>query len=74
VVEYDMAHVILTREGLAGMDGRMVPAVLADVKRHLCPEYSEAEHKLINMVHPMFCEEDREHGQVEFAQQMETAP
>lgn len=69
-----MAHVILTREGLAGMDGRQIPAVLADVKRHLCPELSEAEHTLINMVHPMHAEHDPANDQVEFFQQMETSP
>lgn len=73
-IEYEMLHIIMTRDGMAGIDGRRLDAIKADIKRYLRPDLSEAEHQLIDTIHPMQADNDPEHNQVEFYQQMETTP
>lgn len=72
VLEYDMCHVLLDKDAIAGMDSRRRAAIVADIRAHLCEDMSRAELDLVDMIHPM--EVDDRGSRVEYYQRVETCP
>lgn len=72
VLEYDMCHVLLDKDVIAGLDSRRRAAIVADIRRHLCSDMSAAELALVDMVHPM--QVDDRGSRVEYYQRVETCP